>query len=760
MALTLPAALAAQSPGFTVEDVLSLRGARVAAASPDGGTALIALSTLRDRVGRDNSRFGDPTYVAPSVASYRMVDTSTGEARPFFDGPRQAASFTWSPDGSRIAFLDRAGDAYRLNIHEVERNRSRTVSLPADRVVMEDATLQWSADGRQLLFTMRTNEWHERARQRFLAEVDGPIVVRSSEEPFLSWEEIRRLSLEQIPALYDVASNRVEEILPASRLGSVTLTADATYLVYQEDRTDSTSYEQIFGRKNRLIVRPVGPGESRTLFEDMEGITMRWSGDNRSYVYAKENRTYFGTIDGGEPRQLTGDPPREPGEASPEPPADSAARTAERERRARERFTPQRLSHDGSTMLARNSQGYWLIDTATGSDRTMIVEVPEDDEENGDDRSPAWGVVAWSNDGDDVYLSYASRTLWERGLMHYDRTTGEMRELVKDQRYYTGVQLSDNGSRFILSIAGGNHPGDIHVANADFTDVRRLTESNPGIEDRLARTELLKYLDVDGNELYGVVYYPLGYRQGTPVPTVFIVYEEFFDDRFNPLINVLTSNGYAVVQPSVDLERGYPGEAWVKGVTSAANKLIEMGVADPARLGVHGTSYGGYATNLLVTQTDRFAAAINISGKVDMVSFYFDSPRLGTRNTHAPERSQDRIGATLWEQPQKYVQHSAVMFADRIDTPLLLMTGTEDHNVPERTTSEMFYALRRLGRRVEWVSYVNGGHGMPTSTEAEVRDYHERILAWYDRYLRKDDSTRATSEESGEAGPVGSGQSR
>ena len=55
---------------------------------------------------------------------------------------------------------------------------------------------------------------------------------------------------------------------------------------------------------------------------------------------------------------------------------------------------------------------------------------------------------------------------------------------------------------------------------------------------------------------------------------------------------------------------------------------------------------------LLITQTDRFKAAINISGKVDMVSFYTDSPRLGVRNTHAPEKSQDRLGATLWEHPR------------------------------------------------------------------------------------------------------------
>ena len=126
-----------------------------------------------------------------------------------------------------------------------------------------------------------------------------------------------------------------------------------------------------------------------------------------------------------------------------------------------------------------------------------------------------------------------------------------------------------------------------------------------------------------------------------------------------------------------------------------------MGVADSARLGVHGTSYGGYATNLLVTQTNRFKAAINISGKVDIISFYTDSPRLGVRNITAAERQQDRIGATLWQQPQKYVAHSAIMFADRIKTPMLLITGEQDSNVPADNTREMYYALRRLGKEVD-----------------------------------------------------------
>jgi dipeptidyl aminopeptidase/acylaminoacyl peptidase len=132
-----------------------------------------------------------------------------------------------------------------------------------------------------------------------------------------------------------------------------------------------------------------------------------------------------------------------------------------------------------------------------------------------------------------------------------------------------------------------------------------------------------------------------------------------------------------------------------------------------------------------------------------MVSFYTDSPRLGTRNIHAPERSQDRIGATLWEQPHKYLAHSAVMAADRVTTPILFITGQQDHNVTERTTMEMYYALRRLEKETEWVSYIDGGHGMPTTTLAEARDYHERILDWYRRHLQAEDEAVADGSGGG-----------
>ncbi len=239
--------------------------------------------------------------------------------------------------------------------------------------------------------------------------------------------------------------------------------------------------------------------------------------------------------------------------------------------------------------------------------------------------------------------------------------------------------------------------------------------------------------------------YPVGYQKGRAYPTVFEIYESFFDNGFNGRAAFLANHGYAVFHPSVNLVVGRPGDGWSKGVTSAANKLIDMGIADRDHLGVHGTSYGGYATVLLITETDRFKAAINISGKVNMVSFYTDSPRLGVRNTHAPEKSQDRIGGTLWDYPERYLEQSAILRADRIKTPLLNISGDQDPNVPSSQSREIYYALRRLGKDVEWVRYANGGHRPPNSVSESV-DFEQRILAWYDKYLKTDGRPTSTQQ--------------
>ena len=147
--------------------------------------------------------------------------------------------------------------------------------------------------------------------------------------------------------------------------------------------------------------------------------------------------------------------------------------------------------------------------------------------------------------------------------------------LVKDGRMYSGLRLSKDGNTAFLTVTEGNRPGDIYTSDGSLSNLRRFSESNPQLTaKRFGPTELLSYLDADGHQKNAVVHYPSGYEKGKAYPTVFIIYEDFFDDSFDVAANLLGAQGYVVVKPSVDFETGYPGEAWLKGVTGAANKLI------------------------------------------------------------------------------------------------------------------------------------------------------------------------------------------
>lgn len=734
LAATLLSAMpaASQQDAFTVDDVFDVSTLRVLDVAPSGDWVVVGATDLRGRLGTVAARTGDPTYVSPFRMHLQLVSTSNGQSVDVLPERATVAAARFSPDGERLALLVRRDDQYRLALFDVASQSLSWPPLPAAmRLAGEQGQAPiWMSDD-QLLLPVRDRGWAAAAAEEFERLTEGPITEYKGDDPFLAWEALRRQGAEVGLMQLDLADGEVTSVMESTQLGRGGIDLAGDHLVYEADITEKTSYDVIFGVTAEARVRAVDGGDERTLVSIPETRRLRWSKDRTAYAYTNKGHVFVGSLD-DEPRSVTGEPDEEPSEDGGD------------DEEAPERFSVTAISHDGELIIATSKTGVWSIDTDSG-DRVRLVETDEDEE-----YPDRFNFVDWSPDGQFAYFSFGAGSEWRRGLVRFDTETGARDTLMEDDRLYTGFTLSDDGSTIVYSAASGNRPYDLYAADTESGASRRIVETNPALASKaLGTTELVDYLDVDGDKLFGVLYYPVDYTPGTPVPTVFLVYERFFDNRFNSTIAVLNNAGYAVMQPSVDLEIGFPGEAWMKGVSAAANELVRRGIADPERLGVHGTSYGGYATNLLITQTDRFAAAINISGKVDMVSFYFDSPRLGVRNIHAPENSQDRLGATLWEQPQKYIAHSAVMAADRIETPLLLMTGEEDHNVPARTTLEMYYALRRLDKTVEWVNYTNGGHGMPRTTEAEVRHYHERIVEWYDRFLKEKPVNAATDAASG-----------
>lgn len=717
VAILLAAPPAATQDAFSAQDVLDVASVRLLDLSPDGRWAAVGESTLRDRLGTDSYRYGDPTYVSPSRTRLSVVDTRSGEATAVFEGPVIVEGVEWSPDGRRLALMEHRDGAWRALIWDRSTGALAPVRLPGGRLPAGNGPvgLAWSPDGETLYVPVRAPGWAASARAEFRRLTEGPVVVQSSEEGFLAWEALRRRGAVQSLWAVPVAGGEAREVLGDRILRDVAVLPDGR-IRYDEDITETTSYERIFGTVETVKVLDPRTGGERTVIATTDSVRPTWSENGAYYAFTRDGAVMAASVDDTEPRTV-----------APAPATDSAGGGA---------WSLVSVAPGGRHVLARRDGDLYHL-RVEGGDPLRVLDLPDPDDE--DARAPDVRVVRWTGDASAVFLTRESRTEWQRALLRYDLGAGRVDVIATTDRLLESMTLSDDASTMVYASAPGNRPLDLWASSPTLGEPRRLTDANRGLdESALGRSELFSYMDVDGRTLYGVVYYPPDYEPGRRYPTVFNVYEEFFDDGFNGTNAFLASRGYVVVRPSVHLERGYPGEAWLKGVTAAANELIRRGIADPERLGVHGTSYGGYAVNLLVTQTDRFAAAVNISGKVDMISFYTDSPRLGVRNIHAPENSQDRIGATLWEQPQKYVAHSAIMAADRIDTPLLLITGQQDHNVPERTTMEMFYALRRLGKTVEWVSYVDGGHGMPTTDAAMVEDYHRRLAGWYDRWLKAD----------------------
>jgi dipeptidyl aminopeptidase/acylaminoacyl peptidase len=714
---------------FTAEEMLKVVSASVLSMTDDGRLVAITERRTFDNAEVDNFRYGDPTYIREAAVRVVVINTETGErAYPLGDRLVNLQQAQFSRDGKRLAAVIVAPVSKLTLMVGPAAGPLTAVAIKSQNALSPNSQLSWTPDDARVVVSMRSPARDRAAAAKFKNLTQGPIIVQKSSDPFLDWDALGRESKWRNVAEIDVATGAVTDRMPERKLSSVQVPRDNTFVVFQEDATEKTDYDIIGGTENRILVWTRGDAEPKTLFtpKDLKGLALRWSDDGKWFAYAKSGEVFVRGVDGAEARNLT---PKPKTAAKPE---DKPVVTPDekKETDAVENFSAGAFSRDGSKIIVTSSKGWYVLNIADAS-KKQILTLDKDEEKN-----PRIAMLDWAPDGSAVYATWGARDKWERGVVRIDAATGAMTTLVKDSRLYSAIRQSRDGKKFVLAVSDGERPADLYVTDPSFKTMKALTSLNPWLAERaLPKSELVKYRDADGKELYGVLRYPTNYVSGQKYPVVFELYETFFDNGFNARASFLCDNGYAFFTPSVNLVVGRPGESWLKGVTAAANKLIDMGIADPDRLGVEGTSYGGYATVLLITQTERFKAAVNISGKVDMVSFYTDSERLGVRNTHAPEKSQDRIGGTLWEYPERYLDHSAILQADRVKTPLLTISGDQDPNVPGNQSREIFYALRRLGREVEWVHYATGAHRPPNSV-AEAIDFESRILAWFDKHLK------------------------
>ena len=270
--LPIGAAGQAANSAFTVDDLLDVVNVQIADLSEDGRWLAATSGALRDRIGIDNHRFGDPTYTPPSLVDVWVIDTQAAKAQRLFPGRRQVRGLRWSPDASRLALFALKGDMFEPLIWERASGKIITVNLPKAKIAADNAELEWSPDSAQLLIALRADEWRKKAATQFENETRGPVVVHSSKEPFLAWEDLRRMSLTRSLVAYDVKSAQARELLPETKLASYDLSEDGTFITLSEDITKKTDYDVIGGTENQVQIMPAAGGASRTIIKSTKGI--------------------------------------------------------------------------------------------------------------------------------------------------------------------------------------------------------------------------------------------------------------------------------------------------------------------------------------------------------------------------------------------------------------------------------------------------------------------------------------------------------
>jgi dipeptidyl aminopeptidase/acylaminoacyl peptidase len=202
-----------------------------------------------------------------------------------------------------------------------------------------------------------------------------------------------------------------------------------------------------------------------------------------------------------------------------------------------------------------------------------------------------------------------------------------------------------------------------------------------------------------------------------------------------PSFPLYASNGYVVFLPDVRFEVGRPGFSATKAVVPGVQHLVDIGLADPDAIALHGHSWSGYQTAFVVTQTDIFRTAIAGAPVANMTSAY-SGIRWGSglARQFQYEQGQSRLSGSLWEARDEYIDNSPVFFADRIHTPLLILHGDEDDAVPWWQSIELYLAMRRLDREAVFLQYRGEPHH--PQKYANKLDWAMKMKEWLDYYLK------------------------
>lgn len=304
------------------------------------------------------------------------------------------------------------------------------------------------------------------------------------------------------------------------------------------------------------------------------------------------------------------------------------------------------------------------------------------------------------------------------------------------------LDKAKNATSYIYTKESYVQSPDLYL-NTSWQNEIKLSNLNPqqGVYS-WGTAELFKWKAYNGKEATGIVYKPDNFDPKKKYPAICYFYEKLSDGLFTYIppaptpsrlnISFFVSRGYIVFAPDIEYTTGHPGKSAYNYIVSGARALVKKGWVDSTRIGLQGQSWGGYQTAYLITQTKLFKAAWAGAPVGNMTSAYggirWES---GMNRQFQYEKSQSRIGATLWEKPQLYIENSPLFHLPKVSTPLVIMHNDNDGAVPWYQGIELFTAMRRLNKPVWMLNYNGEAHNLvERKNRKDIQVREQQFFDW------------------------------
>lgn len=343
-----------------------------------------------------------------------------------------------------------------------------------------------------------------------------------------------------------------------------------------------------------------------------------------------------------------------------------------------------------------------------------------------------------------ILLSATSADYRYSGFYTFSRASGLRKITYSDRKTRNAVQ---NADRSITAWIGESFESPPEIFLSKNGIVQSIFKSNAQQAQFFwGKSEIVHYATSDGQTLSGILYYPAGFEVGKKYPMVVNIYEQqlygihhYWKPRINNGTGInfanLTAKGYFVFRPDIVFKSKYVGQSALICVESAVKKVLSMGHVDANRIGLTGHSFGGYETNYIISQSTLFSCAVSGAAVSDLVSANHAVHQSNkTPNFFIIENAQYRIGGSIADKKDYFINNSPIYFAGTINSPLLSWAGLEDTQVDPRQSVELYMALRRLGKVHILLLYPNEIHELMSRKNSE--DLTRKVETWFDHYLK------------------------